>query len=175
MGPAAESPGAGRRRRGSSRPIRGTDRPPSGLRARVCGLARRAMRGGDRTATPRGVFADTTPGRRRGRSPVMGSGVHPWNVPSVGIRVPGSAHRPRLAFQPAPTGGATGRCRGRAVYHCRCRGALQLQVHAQCVVEVVHNVGRGSSEDRAEPLNCDRMDLLGLGFGVHLQAGRGCW
>lgn len=92
-----------------------------------------------------------------------------WN-PSPGFRspaetcVPARAHRRRNWTLP--------RSRGVSL---RCRGALQLQVHAQCVVEVVHNVGRGSSEDRAEPLNCDRMDLLGLGFGVHLQAGRGCW
>lgn len=53
-------------------------------------------------------------------------------------------------------------------------GLLQLQVQAERVVEVRHCLGWGPSQDRAQPLDCDRTDLLGLGFGVHAQAGGGC-
>ncbi len=42
----------------------------------------------------------------------------------------------------------------------------QLQVDAQCVVDVRHDVYGGSAEDGAKLLDCDRADLLGLGSGV---------
>jgi hypothetical protein len=43
---------------------------------------------------------------------------------------------------------------------------LQLQVEAQCVIELRHDVRGRLSEDRAQPLYCDGADLLGLGLGV---------
>lgn len=51
---------------------------------------------------------------------------------------------------------------------------LQLQVKAQRVVEVRHDVRGDPTENCAEPLDGNGADPLGLGFGVLLQAGHGC-
>jgi len=51
--------------------------------------------------------------------------------------------------------------------------SLLLQVEAQCVVELGHHICWGRPEDRAQPLDCDGADLLGLGLGVLTRAGRG--
>lgn len=45
-------------------------------------------------------------------------------------------------------------------------------MQAKCVVKLRHDVRRGPSEDRAQPLDGYRADLLGLGLGVLTQPGR---
>ena len=51
--------------------------------------------------------------------------------------------------------------------------SLQLQVEAQCVVEVHHDVGGGPPEDCTDPFDGDGADLLGLGFRILPKTGLG--
>jgi|BarGraIncu00222A_1022003.scaffolds.fasta_scaffold00535_16 hypothetical protein len=54
-------------------------------------------------------------------------------------------------------------------------GSSELEVQAQCVVKLGHQVSGEAADHGAESFHGDRANLFGLGFGVHVDPGFRCW